>query len=83
MAHLPIPSDEEANPEQEVLFRHSTEMFGRVANAVRVASHTPKLAQSIFSFIVASLREEITENLPVRLKALVILITSTLNGCNY
>lgn len=83
MAHLPIPSDEEANPEQEVLFRHSTEMFGRVANAVRVASHTPKLAQSIFGFIVSSLREEITENLPVRLKALVILKTSTLNGCNY
>ncbi|MDA0239214.1 MAG: hypothetical protein O3A84_04185 [Proteobacteria bacterium] len=83
MAHLPIPSDDEANPDQAVLFKHSHKMFGRVANAVRVASHTPKLAQSIFSFIVASLRQEITENLPVRTKCLVILKTSTLNGCAY
>lgn len=83
MAHLHIPTDDEASSEQEVLFRYSTEMFGRVANAVRVASHTPKLAQSIFSFIVSSLRHEITENLAVRLKALVILKTSTLNDCAY
>ncbi len=83
MALLPIPSDDGASPEQEVLFRYSTKMFGRVANAVRIASHTPRLAQSIFSFIVASLRKEITENLDVRTKTLVILKTSTLNGCAY
>ena len=83
MAYLPIPSDEEATHDQEVLFEHSKNMFGRVANAVRVASHTPRLAQSIFSFIVAGLREEITENLPIRTKVLVILKTSTLNECNY
>ncbi len=83
MAHVTIPSDDEATPDQEVVFAHSRQMFGRVANAVRVASHTPKLAQSIFSFIVAALREEITETLPVRTKVLVILKTSTLNGCAY
>ena len=83
MAHVTIPSDEEATPEQAVVFQHSKKMFGRVANAVRVASHTPKLAQSIFSFIVAGLREEITGNLPVRTKVLVILKTSTLNACTY
>ena len=83
MAHLTIPSDAEAKSEQEVLFEHSKQMFGRVANAVRVASHSPKLAQSLFSFIVAALREEITENLPVHTKALVILKTSTLNDCAY
>ena len=83
MAHLTIPSDDLATEEQSVVFEHSKQMFGRVANAVRVASHSPKLAQSIFSFIVAALREEITENLPVRTKALVILKTSTLNDCAY
>ena len=83
MAYVSIPSDKEATPDQTVVFEHSKKMFGRVANAVRVASHTPKLAQSIFSFIVAALREEITKNLPVRTKALVILKTSTLNGCAY
>ena len=83
MAHLPIISDEEAGPEAKILFEHSTKMFGRVANALRVAAHSPKLAQAIFGFYVAALREEVTEILDVRTKALVILKTSMLNGCKY
>jgi hypothetical protein len=83
MALLPIPSDEEANPLQKSIFEHSKNMFGRVANAVRIGSHAPKLMQSLFGFLVSTLREEITENLPVRTKCLVILKTSTLNGCAY
>lgn len=83
MSLIPIPPDEEADALQEVLFDHSKTLFGRVANAVRVGSHTPKLMQVLFAFIVSSLREEITENLSVRTKCLVILKTSTLNGCAY
>ncbi|MGI9379003.1 MAG: hypothetical protein ACR2OW_05070 [Methyloligellaceae bacterium] len=83
MARLPIIQNEEGSPEAQVVFEHSTQMFGRVANAVRVANHSPKLAQSLFGFIVASLREEITDVLDVRTKCLVILKTSTLNGCAY
>jgi hypothetical protein len=83
VALISIPSDEDADPLQKSMFDHSKKMFGRVANAVRVGSHTPKLMHSLFGFIVSSLREEITENLPVRTKCLVILKTSTLNGCAY
>jgi len=83
MAHLPIISDEDASPEARVMFEHSKQMFGRAANAMRVAAHSPKLAQSIFGFLVAALREEITENLDVSTKTLVILKTSMLNGCRY
>ena len=83
MALLPEISDEEASPEVKVLFEHSKKMYGRVANAVRIAAHSPKLAQTIFGFNVPALREEITGNLPVRLKAMVILKTSMLNGCAY
>ena len=83
MARVPIISDEEAGPEVQKLLHHSKEMFGRTANAVRVASHSPKLAQAIFGFLVAALRYEITEVLDVRTKCLVILKTSTLNGCAY
>ena len=54
MALLNIPSDAEASPEQAVLFKHATTLLGRTANAVRVASHSPKLAQSILGFIVAA-----------------------------
>lgn len=83
MSLIPIISDEDASPEAQVLFKHSKKMFGRVANAVRVASHTPKLAQVLFGFIVGTLREEITENLKLRTKVLVILKTSMLNQCAY
>jgi hypothetical protein len=83
MALIPIVSDDDASPEATIMIDHSKQMFGRVANAMRVASHTPKLAQAIFGFIVAALREEITNNLSIRTKTLVILKTSTLNGCKY
>ena len=61
MSLITIIPDEEASEEGSVIFRHSKQMFGRVANAVRVASHSPKIAQSLFSFIVSGLREEISE----------------------
>ena len=83
MAFLKIPSDAEASPEQAVLFKHTTKLLGRVANAIRVASHSPKIAQAVIGFLVPTLREEITNNLPVRTKVLVILKTSTLNACRY
>jgi len=83
MALLPMISDEEAGPEAQVVFKHSTKMYGRVANALRVAAHSPKLAQSIYGFAMAALRQEITEALDVRTKTLVILKTSMLNGCKY
>ena len=38
MARLPIIQNEEGSPEAQVVFEHSTQMFGRVANAVRVAN---------------------------------------------
>ena len=83
MALISIPTNEKATSLQNLIFSHSKNLFGRVANAVRVGSHSPKLMQILFGFIVSSLREEITENLPVRTKCLVILKTSTLNGCEY
>ena len=83
MSLIPAISDDQASPEAKVLFDHSVAMFGRVANAMRVAAHSPKLAQAIFGFMVPALREEITNVLDVRTKALVILKTSMLNGCNY
>ena len=74
MAQLPYISDEEATGLVATLYKHNP-------NAIRVAAHSPKLAQAIFGFNVPALREEITGNLPVRLKALIILKTSMLNGC--
>ena len=83
MALLSAVQDEEASPEARTMFEHSRRMFGRVANSLRVAAHTPRVAQVLFAFIVAAMREEISGNLDLRTKTLVILKTSMLNGCRY
>lgn len=83
MAQLPIPRDEEASPEARVLFEASRRMFGRVANAVRAASASPRVMQPLFGALVALCRAEITNVLGARSKALLILKTSMDNGCKY
>ena len=83
MSLIPIVTDDEASEEQAVLFEHCTKMLGRVANALRVASHSPKVAQALLGFMIPTLREEVTGILSVRIKALTILKTSMLNGCDY
>ena len=83
MSLIPIVTDEEASPEQAVLFKHCTKMLGRVANALRVAAHTPKVAQALLGFMIPALREEVSGVLSVRIKARAILKTSMLNGCGY
>ena len=83
MSLIPVVTDEEANPQQAVLFEHCSKMLGRVANAVRVAAHAPKIAQALLGFMIPTLREEITGVLSINIKVLAILKTSMLNGCDY
>ena len=83
MSLIPIVTDEEANPQQAVLFENCSKMLGRVANAVRVAAHAPKIAQALLGFMIPALREEITGALSINIKVLAILKTSMLNGCEY
>ena len=83
MAQLPILSDEEAGPEAQVVFDASRQMFGRVANAIRISSASPKMLQALFGFLLSLCRAEITDVLDAKTKALLILKTSMLNGCQY
>lgn len=83
MSLIPIVTDDEASHEQAVLFQHCSKMLGRVANALRVAAHSPKVAQALLGFMIPALREEVSGVLDVRIKALAILKTSMLNGCDY
>lgn len=83
MSLIPIVTDEDASPEQTVLFKNAARLFGRLANAIRVSSHSPRITQVLYGFIVAVNRKEITGNLDVRPRLLATLKTSLLNGCNY
>ena len=83
MALISLVSDEQASPEAKVLFKGCKTLLGRVVNAMRAAAHTPKVAQPLVGFMVAALRKEVSGNLDLRIKTLVILKTSFLNGCQY
>lgn len=83
MALLPYVTDEQATPEAKVLFKYCKILLGRVVNAMRIAAHTPKVAQPLVGFMVAALRKEVSGKLDLRTKTLVILKTSMLNGCRY
>ena len=83
MAAIPYPDKDDPAPEAAVLFEHCEKMMGRVANAVRMSTHSPKVAQPLLGFLIAILRHEITGVLDMPTKALVILKTSMLNGCAY
>ncbi len=83
MSLIPIVTDEHATLEQANFFKYCTRMMGRVANALRVAAHSPKIAQPLLGFMIPTLREEVTGNLRIHIKALAILKTSMLNGCDY
>jgi uncharacterized peroxidase-related enzyme len=83
MAIIPYPDEQNPSPEAAVLFGHCEKLLGRVANAVRMSTHSPKVAQPLLGFLVAVLRQEVTGVLDMPTKALVILKTSMLNGCDY
>ena len=77
MSLIPVVSDAEASPEQAVLCEHCTKKLGRVA------SHSPNVAQALSGFMIPAIREEVTGVPGVRIKALAILKTSMLNGCDF
>ena len=83
MARLPILTDAEAGPEAGGVFEASRQMFGRVANAIRVSAASPRMLQPLFGFLLSLCRAEITDVLDARTKALLILKTSMENGCKY
>ncbi|NQV99761.1 MAG: carboxymuconolactone decarboxylase family protein [Rhodospirillales bacterium] len=83
MAMISYPDDDNLSADQEVLFDHAKTLMGRLANAVRMGGQSPRLMQPLMGFMVAALRHEVSGILPMEIKSLVILKTSTLNGCAY
>lgn len=83
MALLSYVHDDTESQEARVFFGHVKGLLGRVANALRIAAQVPEIAQPLVGFMIPTLRTEVTGNLPVRIKTLVILKTSFLNGCSY
>ncbi len=83
MPHLEPVTDEQASAEQLAFIEGAKQMLGRAPNAMRTLAHAPRVAQALLGLLVPTIRCELTGELDMRLKALLILKTSTLNGCAY
>jgi AhpD family alkylhydroperoxidase len=83
MALIAPVQDEDATAEQNVLFDYSRKALGRVADAVRVAAHKPRIMQPLFGFMIGIASSEVSSTLDRRTKTLIALKTSLLNGCKY
>ena len=73
------------NVEGEVasLFDAATEMLGRVPNSYRVLARSPLVAKLLLPFNAALQREGAGSILTTKIKEIVVIKTSQLNGCKY
>ena len=65
------------------LFEAVAAMLGRVPNSYRVLAHSPLVAKMLLPFNAVMQREGAGSLLSSRLKEMVVIKTSQVNGCAY
>jgi uncharacterized peroxidase-related enzyme len=83
MARLPVINPENAPEELQDFFGAVTSMIGRVPNAYRTMAHAPYLAMLFLPFQAGNQREWPGARLSGKIKEMVIIKTSHINGCEY
>ena len=83
MARIPVINPENAPDELKHFYDAVTGMVGRVPNAYRTMAHTPYLAMLFLPFQAANQREWPGVHLSAKIKEMVIIKTSHINGCEY
>jgi len=83
MARIPRINPEDAPVELKEFYDAVTGLIGRVPNAYRTMAHAPFLAMLFLPFQSANQREWPGSRLSGRMKELVVIKTSHINGCEY
>jgi len=65
------------------LFEAVTAMLGRVPNSYRFLAHTPTVAKMLLPFNAVLQRQGAGSLLTTKLKEMVVIKTSHVNGCEY
>jgi len=65
------------------LFAAATQMLGRVPNSYRALAYTPLIAKLLLPFGAALQREGAGSILTTKIKEMVVIKTSQVNGCKY
>lgn len=74
---------DEAEGEVANLYDAVTTMLGRVPHSYRVLAHSPLVAKMLLPFNAVMQREGAGSILTTKLKEMVIIKTSHVNGCDY
>ena len=74
---------EEATGDAKVLYDAVTEMLGRVPASYQTMAHSPLVAKMLVPFNAVLQRQGAGSVLETKLKEMIVIKTSHLNGCNY
>ncbi len=74
---------EQDDPEIANLFEAVTAMLGRVPNSYRVLARVPMVAKMLVPFNAVMQRQGAGSLLTTKIKEMVVIKTSHLNGCKY
>ena len=83
MSRIGMLDTDETSSEVSTLFAATTDMLGRIPNSYRVLAHTPHIAKLLLPFNAALQREGAGSVLATKIKEMVVIKTSQLNGCKY
>ena len=83
MSRIKMIDDDEVKGEVKVLFDAVTAMLGRVPNSYRVLARVPLVSKLLLPFNASMQREGAGSLLTSKIKEMVIIKTSHVNGCNY
>lgn len=75
--------DGEADDRVEILYEAVTEMLGRVPHSYRALAHSPLVAMMMVPFNAVLQRQGAGSVLTTKLKEMVVIKTSHVNGCDY
>ena len=83
MREIPMIDPETAEGEVANLYEAVSLMLGRVPNSYRFLAHSPLVAKMLLPINAVLQREGAGSVLSTRLKEIVIIKTSHVNGCAY
>jgi len=74
---------EDASGEAKILFEAVTSMLGRVPHSYRAMANSPHVAKMLVPFNAVLQRQGAGSVLTTKIKEMVVIKTSHLNGCAY
>ncbi len=80
---VPLISGEDASGDTKVLFDAVEAMLGRVPASYQVLAHSPHVAKTLVPFNATLQREGAGSVLETKIKEMIVIKTSHLNGCAY